>query len=293
MNFGEFIAAFGNGYRSLKDEETKKTLGKELFCMTLLCSISSNEVVVKYIDGIEDKKHQRDKSAFQAYYRNTNRRSLHPIADAIVNRGQLDEAKFRCFLKNYAVHYSKEQLLINFQEYIPAATIETLFDDITEEFVKILSEAAAKPDKRKKPPEHKYSSDNKEVQDLTTQIESMLEGLIDTGRKISASRIVIGGIKIYPQPVPKLWTDLDRYFERLKDLTSSLHKLYSAQYPTIRELFRTVDCLTKEDCILSEGEYRIIIPGKERPLHKVEELLSELKKVFLMQPDADRDIPVP
>lgn len=293
MDFGEFIAAFGNGYRFLKDEETKKALGKELFCKTLLCSISANESFVKYIDGIEDKKHQRYKSAFQAYYRNTNRRSLHPIADAIVNRRQLDEAKFRCFLENYTVHYNKEQLLINFQEYIPAATIETLFDEITKEFVKILSEAAAKPDKRKKSPAHENTSVNKDVQDLTAQIESMFEGLVDTGRKISESRIVMGGINIYPQPIPKLWTDLDRFFEHLKVLTSSLHKRYSAQSPTIRELFRTVDCLKKEDFILSEGEYCILIPGKGEPVHNVENLLAKLKSEYSTQPEAEQETPAP
>ena len=159
MDFGEFIAAFGNGYRFLLDDETKQVFGKELFCRELLCSVSKDELIVKYIDGIEDKKHQRDKSAFQAYYRNTNRRSLHPIAAPIVNSQQLDVIKFHQFLDNYTLHYSKEQLLINFQEYISGTTAETLFDDISESFVKILTEEASKPDHRRKKPISRKTDD--------------------------------------------------------------------------------------------------------------------------------------
>ncbi len=46
MNFGEFIAAFGTGYRKLLDDRTNKVLTKSDFCKYLLCRISKDEIVV-------------------------------------------------------------------------------------------------------------------------------------------------------------------------------------------------------------------------------------------------------
>lgn len=215
MDFGEFIAAFGNGYRFLKDEESKQALGKELFCRVLLCSISANEPSVKYINGIEDKKHQRDKSAFQAYYRNTNRRSLHPIADAIVNRGQLDEAKFRCFLENYTNYYNKEQLLIKFQKYIPAATIETLFDDITEVFLKILSEAASKPDRRRKKP---ISSKPNDLVPISNS-----NGIIEAFETTYKKKLTLS--EILPDIRSKIWSEINEIIVACKAFRSETEDL--------------------------------------------------------------------
>jgi len=152
MDFGEFISAFGKGYTTLIDHVTNKPLTKPYFCRELLCNITKNENIVLYIDCIPDKAHARGESAFYAFYRNSQRRSLHPIAEGIINSDSLDTDKFKTFLAEYVKHYRKEKLLENFKRHLTDISSETFFDDITNEFVRILREEAAKEDRRQRKP---------------------------------------------------------------------------------------------------------------------------------------------
>lgn len=119
MDFGSFIAAFGTGYRSLVDSDTNKALTKQAFCRMLLCNITNDENIVLYIDGIADGKHARGETTFQAFYRNKERRSLHPIAEPIINNNGIDKKKFHSFLEVYTQYFNKDKLFYNFKKELP------------------------------------------------------------------------------------------------------------------------------------------------------------------------------
>lgn len=158
-DIGQFISAFGTGYRFLYDEETEKPLNKELFCRKLLCEVSFNELVVIYNHGIEEVKYKRGDSTFQAYYkRGVRRRSLRPIAKDILDNGGFDTNKFKLFLEKYTLNYSKERLYDSFKKHITHTTIDSLFDDITKAFCDIIKAAANEPDRRQHSPLHDHEA---------------------------------------------------------------------------------------------------------------------------------------
>lgn len=289
MDFGQFINAFGTGYKQLKVSSNPNTgrinhLKKQHFCKMLLCAITKDESYVS----------NRSDTEYHSFYRNTDRRSLHPIAETMVARNDLDTVKFKSFLKQYYGVYEKEKLFQSFVKLNTNISLETLEDDITNVFVEILQEAAAKPDGRRKPPITDQATYTLEcnANSLIEQIDDMLEGLIETGRKIASTQTVYGRLKLNLKPTLELWELLHRYLHRLKYLTASLHKLHSDERSTVRQLFRAVSCIEANDFVMSEAEY-MLGTGNNSQVHNVEQSLSELKKDFQMQTDADRDIPVP
>lgn len=146
IDFSEFIDIFGNGYRTMPnfqklDKDEKSTLDKRSFCRELLRNITSNVYLVDMKDGTK-LGNPYNLSAFEALYRNHEKRSLHPIASRIVNCHCVNKEKFLTFLSQYSDHYSKEQLLANLQKYFPDATEKTCFEIIANEFVRIIENAA-------------------------------------------------------------------------------------------------------------------------------------------------------
>lgn len=278
MDFGEFITAFGTGYSKQIDYRTNKRLTKPDFCKDLLCSITKEENLVLYIDGIEDGAHKRGESAFQAFYRNTDRRSLHPIAENIINGNNLDTSKFKKFLEKYVENYAKEKLLTNFKVCLPSASSDTLFDDIINEFVRILKEAAAKPDNRRKEP---LSSDIQNCDDdncnsIEAKLEELLQALIKTGRKIAEFKKT--GVSDTVRYL-KLKNSLHRDFEQLTLLSDSLSKSNEADYfPIVEDIFDSVMSLEENDFILTADEF-IIESMKNYHIHRLSKLLSQSQEL--------------
>ena len=272
MNFGEFINAFGTGYKNL-------TVGltKPFFCRYLLCNITKDETVVVFIDGIKDKAHERGESAFQAFYRNNDRRSLHPIAERLFNSNSIDENKFMLFLQEFCGHYDKEELLKNFKPYLPSSSHSTLFKDITNEFVKILREEAAIPDKRRKEP-LSLNSANRTIEinaSLGTKIDMLLKDLITTGREIAEfKRTGVGDDVRYS----RLKTELSNYFEQLLALSKQLSQNTNGEESSVLcDIRSAIQSLTAENFILSTNQF-MIVSAQNYHIHRLSRLLSQLQK---------------
>lgn len=290
MDFGQFINAFGTGYRHLEETRNPETgrinhLKKQHFCRMLLCAITKNETYVSNRSDVE----------FQSFYRNKDRRSLHPIAEEIFDKNDLDTEKFKHFLKRYYAVCSKDKLYLSFKELNPTISLEMLEDDITDEFVSILQEAAAKPDGRRKPPKTDQTAANKEavVEELIEKMKRIFNGLIKTGRKIANNQRAFGSFKYPLKPTPELWDQLQRQFDKLTELNSTLLKQDSDKHPTVQDLISTVEILKADDFVLSDFEYCILIPGKEQPVHNVKNLLAKLESEFPTQPDTEQETPAP
>ena len=294
LDFGIFLTAFGNGYRMMTDPETGKALRKEEFCRELLCAISSNEGIVKYIDGICDATHKRDLTAFQAFYRvGKQRRSLHPIAEQMINSGSLNEAKFKGFLKDYSRHFSKEKMLVNFQKNLPTTSEASLFDDITAGFVQILTEEAAKPDNRRKSlASVSVTTSNAAAVNVQNgnpppgspikEIDDMLAELTVIGREIAKySKTDMFGLDLADDAERevrrKLKARLQEKLTKLKDLASSL--LHSGNHQNtscFTEIFTLVQSLEDKDFIRSEFEFRAVSQNNAH-VHRLLDILSELQ----------------
>lgn len=276
MDFGEFIGAFGTGYATLIVYGTKCRLTKPYFCKYLLCSITEDETVVMYIDGIEDEAHKRGESAFQAFYRNKNRRSLHPIAERIIDKNSIDTDKFYYFLESYCENYSEEKLLTNFKKYLPSTSSSTLFEDITNEFVRILKEEAAKPDKRRKEPVSLNNADSVTESDdsLEAKMETLLTALIETGREIAELKQTGVGDDVRRS---RLIETLNNDFEQLLALSNQLSRNINGEKPSVYSEIRTsVQSLTAENFILSKPDFMIESLNNHH-IHRLIELLSKLQ----------------
>ena len=277
MDFGEFISAFGTGYRKLLDHRTNKILTKPYFCRYLLCNTTKDEIVVMYIDGIEDKAHERGESAFQAFYRNEDRRTLHPIAESIINSNSLDTSKFMIFLEDYCKGYNKEELLSNFKRYLPSASSSTLFEDITDELVKILEREAAIPDKRRKEPTSldNVNSANESDDSLEAKIDAVLTALIAIGREIADfKRTGVGDDVRYSRLMSKLKND----FEQLLALSDLLHSNTIEDEPSIySEICTSVQSLEAKSFILTKAEF-MIESLKNYHIHRLIELIKKAKE---------------
>ncbi|SEL65706.1 hypothetical protein SAMN02910353_03100 [Ruminococcus sp. YRD2003] len=276
MNFGESIAAFGTGYRKLLDKRTNKVLTKSDFCKYLLCRISKDEIVVLYSDGIEDKKHERGKDTFTSYYRNKDRRSLHPIAESIINSNNLDTSKFMSFLEDYCENYSKEKLLTNFKKYLPSASTSTLFDGITDEFVKILKGEESIPDNRRKGPASLNKADYAKESDdsLEAKMDRLLNTLIITGREIAEfTRTGVGDDVRYSRLMRKLKND----FKQLLALSELLHSSTSDDSSIYNEICTSVLSLEAKSFILTTHEF-MIESVKNYHIHRLSELLRRVKE---------------
>lgn len=170
MDFGIFISAFDHTYDKMKNE--RKINPKEpsnhikpTFCRELLCQIAKNENDVIFCRGNENGD-PRNLKTFESYYRNGKRRSLHPIAVRIAY--QPDREKFKRFLCSIIDHCGGNELLLhNFKDFLPKATAKTLLDNITREFIKILTDAAEE--------QNIYSSSSQEepvpLQDETASLQ--------------------------------------------------------------------------------------------------------------------------
>ena len=277
MDFGEFISAFGTGYRRLIDPETNKALSKQLFCRDLLCSITTDNDIVIYIDRIRDKKHERSESAFQAFYRNNDRRSLHPIAESIFNSKSLDTNKFWLFLEEYCKGYDKEKLLNNFKRFLPSTSPLTILEDVTNEFVSILEKAAAEPDNRLKEPVstdksvcHNYINGSVEA-----KMSSIIKELIVTGRRIAEfKKTGIGDDVKYKRLRTKIHTD----FEQLIALAEVLADSHKAEDPPIvEEILDSATRLEESSFILKTDEF-MIVSAQNYYIHRLNSLLSQLQK---------------
>ncbi len=276
MDFGEFIAVFGCGYSRLIDHKSNKRLTKPYFCRYLLCCITKDENSVFYIDGIEDKTHERGESAFQAFYRNTDRRSLHPIAVDIVNDNKADTSKFKLFLKEYCKEYGKEKLLTNFKEYYPYTDSDALFDDITNEFVRILKEAAAMPDNRRKEPQSNSTRncDNENSDSVEGEIEKSLQALIKTGRKIAEFRKVVFADEARYN---KLKNSLHKDFEQLSSLSDLLSESNEIAYsPIVEDVIDSLMSLEENSFIQTTDEFTVE-SVKNYHIHRLIRLLSQLQ----------------
>ena len=277
MDFGRFIAAFGAGYRKLIDPDTNKALSKPLFCRYLLCSITTDINNVIYIDRIQDKKHERSESAFQAFYRNNDRRSLHPIAESILNRKSLDKSKFMFFLEEYCNNYPKEKLLKDFKRYIPSTSYSTLFEDITDAFVSILEKAAAEPDNRLKEPvsTEKLASHNSNNNSVEAQINSLLRELIITGRKIAEFKKTGTGDDIkYRRLRTKLHDDFEQLIS-LSELLADSQKAENSQI--IEEILDSATRLEESNFILTTYEF-MIESVKNYNIHRLSDLIAQLQQ---------------
>lgn len=277
MDFGSFIAAFGTGYKSLIEPDTNKALNKPLFCRELLCNITNTENIVLYIDGIADKKHERSESAFQALYRNNDRRSLHPIAESIFNSKSLDTSKFMLFLEEYCEGFDKEKLLKNFKRYLPSTSHLTLLEDITNELVSILEKAAAEPDNRLKEPvsTDKPASHNCNNDSVEAQMNSLLKELIITGRKIAEFKKTGTGDYIKYR---RLRTKLHDDFEQLISLSESLPDAHEAEdSPIVEEILDSASRLEESNFILKTNEY-MIESVKNYNIHRLSALIAQLQQ---------------
>ena len=274
MNFGEFINAFGTGYKNLI-----VGLTKPYFCRHLLCNITKDETVVVYIDGIKDKAHERGESAFQAFYRNKDRRSLHPIAESILNSNSLDASKFILFLEDYCKGYYKEKLLTNFMKYLPSATSSTLFEDVTNEFIRILKEEAAIPDKRRKESASLNNANSAKVSDdsLEAKMSRLLKELIITGREIAEFKSTGVGDSIRRL---RLIETLKDDFERLLVLSNQLNQdeidENSSIYSDIRA---SVQSLTADNFILSTNQF-MIESVQNYHIHRLSDLIKKANGRF-------------
>lgn len=278
MDFGEFIAAFDTGFSKLFDRKTNKMLTKPYFCRYLLCSITKNETVVLYINGIEDKKHERSESAFQAFYRNKERRSLHPIAEKIIDSNSeiLDRVKFVTFLEEYCKVYSKEKLLTNFKKYLPSTSPSTLFDDITNEFVIILENEAAIPDKRRKEAVSLNNANRRNESDdsVEAKMHILLNTLIITGREIAEFKPTgVGDDVRYLRLTRKLKKDFKQLLVFTKLLPQNTVDDKSSIYNDIRS---SVQSLNAENFILSIHDF-MVESLKNYHIHRLIELLSQLQ----------------
>ena len=276
MDFGKFIKAFGTGYNKIDDPERNKTLNKPYFCRELLCRITKNEVVVKYIDGVEDKKHERSESAFNSFYRNFDRRSLHPIAEPILNSNDIDKKKFKHFLEMYTQHYSKDKLLNNFKKELPDVSYSTLFDDITNELVLILTKAAAEPDKRLKATvsTNKSASLENNNESVEAKMNAMLNKLIKKGRRIAEFKV--NGIEDRAT-YSALKNSLHKDFEQLTILSESLSEdNETADSSIVDEIVDLITILEETDFILTANEY-IIESMKNYRIHRLSDLIAQLQ----------------
>lgn len=277
MDFGIFIAAFGTGYRSLVDSDTNKALTKQAFCRMLLCNITNDENKVLYINGIAEAKYARGDSAYQAFYRKNDRRSLHPIAEPIINNNSIDKKKFHSFLEVYTQYFSKDELLNNFKKMIPAVSFSTLFDDITNEFVSILIKAAAKIDNRLKEP---ISPDKSDISDysnnsVVAKMNILLTKLIRIGRRIAEFK----GTSIKEKALfLKLKNSLHQEFEQFTLLSESLSNCNeTADSPIEDEIVSLISSLEEADFILTTDEY-IIESVKNFHMHRLSSLLQQLQE---------------
>lgn len=274
MNFGEFLNAFGTGYKNLIPN---RALTKPYFCRYLLCSITKDETIVMYINGIEDKAHERGESAFQAFYRNNDRRSLHPIAESILNSNSIDTSKFMIFLEEYCKGYNKEKLLMNFKKYLPSTFSSTLFKDITNEFIRILKEEACKADKRLKEPVSLNNANSANVIDdsLEAKMSILVKALIITGREIAEFKPSGVGDNIRRS---RLVETLKDDFEKLLALSNQLSQDESDDNTSIYSDIRSsVQSLTAENFILSTNQF-MIVSVQNYHIHRLSELLRKAKE---------------
>lgn len=277
MDFGSFIAAFGAGYKNLDDSDTNKALTKQAFCRMLLCNITNDENKVLYINGIAEAKYARGDSAYQAFYRKNDRRSLHPIAEPIINNNSIDKKKFRSFLEMYTLYFSKDELLNNFKEMIPAVSSSTLFEDITNEFVSILIKAAAEIDNRLKEP---ISPDKSDISDysnnsVVAKINAMLTKLIRTGRSIAEFKGTSLSDKVF---YLKLKNSLHQEFEQFTLLSESLPNCNeTADSPIVDEIVSLITSLEETDFILKTADY-MIESMKNYHIHRLSTLITQLQQ---------------
>lgn len=277
MDFGSFIAAFGTGYKSLIDSDTNKPLTKPLFCRELLCNIAKDENTVLYIAGIPDGKHARGETTFQAFYRNKKRRSLHPIAAPIIESNSINKKKFNSFLEMYTQYFSKDKLFYNFKKELPNVSSLTLFDDITNEFVSILTKAAAEPDNRSKAPLSPDKSDSSDYSNksVVTQIDTMLTKLIRTGRSMAEFKGTSLSDKVL---YSKLKNSLHKEFEQFTLLSESLPNCNeTADSPIVDEIVSLITSLEETDFILKTADY-MIESMKNYHIHRLCALITQLQQ---------------
>lgn len=227
MDFGQFISSFQNIYQTIRDVrklEADEPLvhNKKSSCRELLCQIAENENMVLYPNG-DTSKLPRSLKTFEAYYRNGNRRSLHPIAVQI--RQQLDLIKFMRFLHSMVKHSGKEQLKKNFQAYLPGATLRSILGDITRAFVDILREASDIPDRRYKLPVPEIERLNESAQDTNNQVDSSGDdseraGFNSTYKKGMTLSNVNSGIRA------EIWKTTDEIINACKRFKFQTNELY-------------------------------------------------------------------
>ena len=249
MDFGTFVAVFGNGYSFMKN--TRKIVpdeppihNKKSFCRELLFRITTDDKYVLHPNG-DTESTPRSLQAFEAYYRNSKRRSLHPIAAPIIHKCLLDDEGFHDFLKEYTKHYSKDILLKSFQKYIPETSLETLFDDITDAFIQILRKAASEPDRRRKTSEPLLPNANSETKppEESEQIDDASRKQAESAhanditdafytaydKKMSLSNISPGIKTEIWKTITEIITDCQRFKTKTKSLLNIVEYLKQAK----------------------------------------------------------------
>lgn len=227
MDLGKFIKAFGTGYKHMNEQRNPETgrvthLSKPCFCRALLCAITRDETYV----------FNRSEKDFESYYRNTDRRSLHPIAEIMIDQDDIDREKFKRFLEKYIQYFSREKLLENFQKYLPNTNKDSLFDDMTAAFVEIIQEAAAEPDMRRKCPapvsaengqdKNVISSDDRcNIKKIITQLFRTVDKLMDC-----SIRLLVNMNELDDENRRVFEKCLDEFMEQNAELY-----LYAACYP--------------------------------------------------------------
>ena len=277
-DFGWFINAFGTGYRELEKTRNPQTgrvnrLKKPLFCKKLLCAITRNESYVEY----------RSESEFHSFYRNTARRSLHPIAEIMINQNDIDKEKFKRFLNVYYSVCSKNTLYLSFKAKYTEFTFENLEEDIACEFVEIIQAAADEPDLRRKPPQPvsmsaestKGPRNEDSVSAYIDDIDRTVSELITIGRSIAEEqKALLTGTRY----TTNLSASLHLAFRKLTESASVLHAVDAPHLTKhISDFFTAVMRIEEGAFILTEPEY-MFITSRNQHLHELLDKLETLKQ---------------
>ena len=244
MDFIELIASFGNGYRCIMDNTCKKWTKPE-FCRQLLCNIAVNRNMVLYKDGIPDENNERDDTYFTALYRKKDTRSLKPIS--ILINGEYDEEKFKSFLEFYTTFYDKKRLFNNFKEYLSNISMETLFDDITRELIRILNAAADEG--------NLVSAVKSVISSYISELNESLSSLLKQGNRIYNLQTIY----FKDEGLKKLEEGLDEQFEYLQNEIYSKIEKYNGVHriDSLADILSIIPMIKEKDFVASRESFMI------------------------------------
>jgi hypothetical protein len=244
MDFITFIECFGNGYRCILDNNCKKWT-KPVFCRQLLCNIADNPKMVLYKDGIPDGNNERDDTYFAARYRKKDTRSLKTIS--LLINGEYNEDNFKNFLDDYTTYYDKKKLFNNFQKQLSIISMETLFDDITRVFIKILDAAANEG--------NHASAVKSDINSYISELNNTLSSLFGLGHQIYD--LQNSGVKC--DDLENLKKDFDEQFGYLnKEIYDKIEKYNGVhRIDSLANILSIIPIIKKKDFIVRRDSFMI------------------------------------